>query len=198
MNEASTPTKLEIPLFPLHSVLFPGGVLPLRIFEPRYLDMVSDCMKKETNFGICLIKEGSETGQPAMSFELGTIASIDYWHMRTDGILGITAHGESRFKIISTENQNNKLTMAQIETIPNETKIELPEEYSRMADMLEHIIKQLGYPFMRLKADYNDASWVSSRLTELLPIKLEQKQSCLEMNDPIKRMQQLSMLLKDI
>ena len=198
MSEEVTPSEQETPIFPLHSVLFPGGVLPLRIFEPRYLDMVSDCMKNGSNFGICLIKEGSETGEVATSFEIGTLANIDYWHMRTDGILGVTAHGENRFKIISAETRADNLTVAHIEKIPNETKTELPAEYTRMADMLSHIIKQLGYPFMRLKADYDDASWVSSRLTELLPIQLEQKQLCLEMNDPIKRLQQLSMLLKDI
>jgi len=191
-------TEKQIPIFPLHSVLLPGGVLPLRIFEPRYLDMISNCMKQGSSFGICLIKEGSETGNPATCFSSGTIATIDYWHMRTDGILGITAHGIERFNIISQTTQADGLTIAQIECIPNEARQPLPDEYSKLADMLNRIINQLGYPFMRLKQEYNDANWVSSRLTELLPIKLEQKQFCLELNDPIKRLEHLSMLIKDI
>lgn len=191
-------TEKQIPIFPLHSVLLPGGVLPLRIFEPRYLDMISNCMKEGSRFGICLIKEGAETGKPATSFQCGTIATIDYWHMRADGILGITAHGTERFTIISQDMQEDNLTIARIEFIPNETSLALPAEYSKLADMLKHIITQLGYPFLRLKQDYEDATWVSARLTELLPIKLEQKQFCLELNDPIKRLEHISMLIKDI
>lgn len=187
-----------IPIFPLHSILFPGGVLPLRIFEPRYLDMVSNCMKQGSHFGVCLIKEGSEVGDPATSYELGTLATIDYWHMRTDGILGVTAHGTERFKILATELQGDNLIMAQIELIPNETKQALPDEYAKLAAMLQQIIKQLGYPFMRLEQEYNNASWVSARLTELLPLKLVEKQYCLELNDPIKRLEHISMLIKDI
>ncbi len=190
--------ELHIPIFPLHSVLLPDGVLPLRIFEPRYLDMISSCMKSGSNFGICLIKEGSEVGKPALFFNLGTLATIDYWHMRTDGILGVTAHGKQRFRIISKEIQADKLITAHVETIPNEPKQPLPAEYSRLADMLQHIIKQLGYPFIRLKHEYDDASWVSARLTELLPIELQQKQACLEINDPIKRLEHLTMIIKDM
>jgi len=192
---------LQIPIFPLHSVLLPDGVLPLRIFEPRYLDMVSNCMKSSSKFGICLIKEGSEVGKPAEFYDHGTLAIIDYWHMRTDGILGVTAHGKERFRIISQEIQNDKLTTAHIEIFPEQTTEQatpLPDEYSRLAEMLEHIIKQLGYPFLRLKHKYDDANWVSSRLTELLPISLEQKQICLEINDPIKRLEQITMVIKDM
>ena len=176
-------TEKQIPIFPLHSVLLPGGVLPLRIFEPRYLDMVSNCMKEGSSFGICLIKDGAETGKPATTYQSGTVATIDYWHMRADGILGITAHGTERFTIISQDTQADNLTIAQVELIPNDASVALPAEYSKLAGMLKHIISQLGYPFMRLKQDYDDATWVSARLTELLPIKLEQKQFCLELND---------------
>lgn len=188
----------QVPIFPLHSVLFPGGVLPLRIFEPRYLDMVSNCMKSGSSFGICLIKEGNETGNAANSHALGTLCNIDYWHMRTDGILGVTAHGIQRFSIINTRVEPDNLTMASIETIENETRQQIPQQFSKLATMLEHIIKQLGYPFMRLKMDFDDASWVSGRLTELLPLQLDQKQICLEMNDPVKRLEHLTMLIKDI
>ncbi|NOX43612.1 MAG: peptidase S16 [Gammaproteobacteria bacterium] len=190
--------ELHIPIFPLHSVLLPGGVLPLRIFEPRYLDMVSNCMKNTCNFGVCLIKEGSAAGTAETFYNLGTMATIDYWHMRTDGILGVTAHGNKRFRIISKEMQADKLITALVELVPNEPKQALPAEYSRLATMLQHIINQLGYPFMRLEQQYDDAGWVSARLTELLPIELEQKQTCLEISDPLKRLEHLTMIIKDI
>ncbi|HEY0720771.1 MAG TPA: LON peptidase substrate-binding domain-containing protein, partial [Gammaproteobacteria bacterium] len=98
-------TRLRIPLFPLHSVLFPGGPLALRIFEPRYLDMVSRCMREECAFGISLIQEGDEVGDAAQPYEIGTLARISYFERRPDGLLGITVRGEQRFRIIDTEVQ---------------------------------------------------------------------------------------------
>lgn len=191
-------SKLTIPLFPLHAVLFPGGTLPLRIFEPRYLDMVSDCMKAEKGFGVCLIREGSETGKAADTYEVGTLSEISYFNKQPDGLLGITASGQQRFKIISQEVQANQLTLAEVTLLDNEQSSPLPEQFTSAADTLRKLLEQLGYPFIKMEQKYNDLSWVSSRLAELLPIRLEQKQYFLQLDDPLQRMERLSALMNEM
>ncbi len=191
-------STITIPIFPLHAVLFPGGTLPLRIFEPRYLDMVSACMKENKGFGVCLIKEGSEVGKAADTYETGTLSEISYFNQQPDGLLGITALGKQRFEILSTEIQSNQLTLAEVELLDNEQPCTLPEQYSGAAKTLQGLLEQLGYPFMKMEKHYDEASWVGSRLAELLPIRLEQKQYFLQLNDPIQRMERLAALLEDM
>jgi Lon protease-like protein len=191
-------STITIPLFPLHAVLFPGGTLPLRIFEPRYLDMVSTCMKTGTGFGICLIREGSEVGKAADTYETGTLSEISYFNKQPDGLLGITALGVQRFRILATEIQPNQLTTATVQLLENEQSAALPSQYSKLADTLRSLLEQLGYPFIKMEKHYNDASWVSSRLAELLPIRLEQKQYFLQLDDPVQRLERLAALLEDM
>ncbi len=191
-------STVTIPIFPLHAVLFPGGTLPLRIFEPRYLDMVSACMKEDKGFGVCLIKEGSEVGKAADTYETGTLSEISYFNQQPDGLLGITAQGKQRFKILSTEIQSNQLTMAEVELLDNENPCPLPEQFSDAAKVLQGLLEQLGYPFIKMEKHYDEASWVGSRLAELLPIRLEQKQYFLQLDDPIQRMERLAALLEDM
>lgn len=188
-------SRITIPLFPLHTVLFPSGTLPLRIFEPRYLDMVSHCMKTDIGFGICLIREGSEVGKAANTYEIGTLSEITYFNQQSDGLLGITARGQQRFRILSTEVQPNQLTMAEVEPLDNETSSDLPQEFTGAAKTLRSLLGQLGQPFIRMEKHYEDAGWVGSRLTELLPIRLEQKQYFLQLDDPIQRLERLTALL---
>lgn len=191
-------STLSIPIFPLHAVLFPGGTLPLRIFEPRYLEMISTCMKENKGFGVCLIREGSEVGKAANTYDVGTLSEISYFNQQPDGLLGITATGVQRFKIVSTEVKPNQLTIAEVELQENEPSSPLPEEYNQAAEILKGLLAQLGYPFIKMETNYEDASWVGSRLTELLPIRLEQKQYFLQLDDPIQRLERLAMLLEDM
>ncbi len=191
-------STVTIPLFPLHAVLFPGGTLPLRIFEPRYLDMISKCMKTDTGFGICLIREGSEVGKAADTYETGTLSDISYFNQQPDKLLGITAHGQQRFRIISKEVQNNQLTIAEVELLENEASCALPKKFTSTAEVLRNLLNQLGYPFIKMEQQYDDASWVSSRLAELLPIRLEQKQYFLQLDDPVQRLERLAALLEDL
>ena len=191
-------SAITIPLFPLHAVLFPGGTLPLRIFEPRYLDMISSCMKEEKGFGVCLIREGSEVGKAANTYEIGTLSNICYFNQQDDGLLGITAHGQQRFKILSQEIQPNQLTLAEVELLDNEPSCALPKQFTSAADTLRTQLEQLGYPFIKMETQYDDASWVSSRLAELLPIRLEQKQYFLQLDDPLQRLERLAALLADM
>ncbi len=188
----------RIPIFPLHTVLFPDGPLPLRVFEPRYLDMISTCLKGGTGFGVCLIRDGSEVGEAATTYEVGTVALIHDWHTRHDGLLGITARGEARFRIVSEEVQRNQLLMAEVEILPAEASTDIPAEYLHLADLLRHIIGQIGHRYADLPARYGDASWVGFRLAELLPLRLAQKQYFLQLNDPIQRLERLGAVLESL
>ena len=191
-------SERRIALFPLNTVLFPEGPLPLRIFEPRYLDMVSECMRSGVGFGVCLIQSGSEVGKAAKTYEVGTVARIIDWHQRHDGLLGITALGQRRFRTLSTHVLPNQLTQATVEFIPDDPPTELPEEYIPMADFLRQLIKQVPHLFASVTLKYGDASWVGCRLAELLPIPLTQKQYFLQLCEPIQRLERLGRLMESM
>lgn len=188
---------MEIPLFPLRTVLYPGGPLPLRIFEQRYLDMISRCMKKEEPFGVVLIKEGSETGQ-AKFHDVGTLATIGDWYQGSDGILGITALGQQRFRINSSERQKDGLAVGSVELMSEETEMALPDAYLPLADILAGVLDDLGRLYESLDRKYADAGWVSYRFAEILPITSEQKQSLLESDNPLQRLDEMRQVLESV
>lgn len=190
----------RIPIFPLHTVLFPGGPLPLRIFEARYTDMISQCLKSNIGFGVCLITEGKEVGGIASTHEVGTLASIQDWHMRKDGLLGIVVKGEKRFRVIKQNIEENKLMFAEVEYFEEDaTKNNfIPREYDGLVDMLEERMSQVGSRYASMKNNYIDASWVGFRLAELLPLRSSQKQYFLQLNDPIQRLERLGDVLQHI
>lgn len=185
-----------IPLFPLYTVLFPGGPLPLRVFEPRYLDMISECMKKNSGFGICLISEGREVGEAATTQRVGTLAEITDWHMRHDKLLGITVNGQQRFRIVSVKVQPDNLSVARVELIPGEAEVELPDDFLPLVNVLTRLLDQADHHYEALPRKYGDANWVSYRLSELLPISLQNKQHLLEMDSPINRLEFIFTLLE--
>jgi len=178
---------VKIPLFPLRTVLYPGGPLPLRIFEPRYLDMISDCLKRDVPFGVLLIRNGSETG-PATTYQVGTLARIVDWYQGSDGLLGVTAIGEQRFRLMSAKRQADGLNIGEIQLLENESRYSLPEEYRPLARILAGVLDDLGRLYESLDRQYDDAGWVGYRFAEILPISPEQKQSCLESDDAIERL----------
>lgn len=188
--------RLRIPLFPLHTVLFPGGPLALRIFEPRYLDMISRVMKEESRFGICLINEGDEVGDAAVPHTIGTVGRISYFNRRSDGLLGVTVQGEQRFRIIDMEVQPDRLIIAEVELLPQVASVPLPESYQSLMQLLASIIEQLDYPHRNMACHYEDAEWVGARLTELMPIPLEQKQLLLGLNDAIDRLERIAQIIE--
>ncbi|MGI9270145.1 MAG: LON peptidase substrate-binding domain-containing protein [Woeseiaceae bacterium] len=179
---------MQVPLFPLNTVLFPGGPLPLRIFEPRYVDMISHCMRHESPFGVLLIRDGDEAG-PATTYNIGTLARITDWYQGSDGLLGITAIGEQRFRLVSSTRQDDGLNIGEIEILENEPNLPLPEEYQEMAAILAGVLDDLGRLYESLERRFDDASWVTSRFVEILPLDLEEKQRCLEQSDPVERLQ---------
>ncbi len=185
---------MQVPLFPLNTVLFPGGPLPLRIFEPRYLGLVSQCLKSDMPFGVLLIRDGGETG-PATTHNVGTLARITDWYQGSDGLLGITAIGEQRFRLLASERQDDGLNIGDVETLENEPTTPLPEEYQEMAAILAGVLDDLGRLYESLDRHFDDASWVTSRFVEILPIDLEEKQRCLEQSDPVERLRIVRKLL---
>lgn len=188
---------LEIPLFPLQTVLFPGGPLPLRIFEPRYVDMISRCLKSGIGFGVLLIQSGEETG-PASTHDLGTVATIVDWDQLNDGTLGVVVLGGARFLLRSARRQDDGLRLGVVELLEPEPVAPLPERFHDMARLLEGVFEDLGPHYRHVTPDFGDAGWVGCRLAELLPIELAQKQHCLELFDPIRRLEFLEPLLKGL
>jgi Lon protease-like protein len=186
----------RVPLFPLNTVMFPGGVLPLRIFEPRYLDMVSDCFRHDMPIGVVLIREGQEVGQAAATYDMGTLSIISYWNRRNDGLLGITLRGTQRFRLLEHEILPNQLIMATVEALPVANPIQVHSKYQPMANLLRKIIAQLEPPYTTMLAHYDDLEWVSARLCELLPMPLEYKQQLLEYDDIIARIEQLYSMMQ--
>ena len=170
---------MQIPLFPLNTVLFPGGPLPLRVFEPRYLDMISRCMKDDAPFGVLLIRDGGEVG-PASTWEVGTLAKVKDWYQGSDGILGITAVGTERFRLRDAERQADGLNVGEVEVLPDLPSRALPAEYSPLANILSHVLDEFGLLYENFDRHYDDAVWVAYRVIEVLPVALESKQACLE------------------
>ena len=188
---------MQIPLFPLHTVLYPGGPLPLRIFEQRYLDMISRCMKEDSPFGVLLIREGAETG-PADTFDTGTLAKITDWYQGSDGLLGVTATGLERFRVLSRRREKDGLLVGEVEVLPDGPHDPLPAEYRPLADILAGVLDDLGKLYEGLDRHYDDAAWVSYRFAEILPLPPGQKQACLEMDDPIGRLASMRSVLDSV
>jgi Lon protease-like protein len=181
----------EIALFPLNTVLFPGGSLPLRIFEPRYIDLVRHCMRTGSGFGIVLILEGVEAGGPVRTSDVGTYARIIDFSQQPDGLLGIHAVGERRFRILSRRRARDGLNLADVDWLPDDPQVELPGEFMELLPALDVALDQMGEPHSARERRPRDASWVSGRLAELLPVPPEHKQHCLELDDPLERLRYL-------
>jgi hypothetical protein len=187
---------IELPLFPLRTVLFPEGFLPLRIFEQRYLKMVRDCTSDDSGFGVCLILEGEEAISPVRPARVGTVAAIVDWYTLDDGLLGVSVVGADRFSVIHTERQADGLMLGQVELLPEPEHQPVPEAYSVLTQVLARFLEKVGehYPSYSQES-LDDASWVGYRLAELLPLAAIEKQQLLELDDPIRRLQDLLQIL---
>jgi uncharacterized protein len=186
---------LRLPLFPLNTVLFPGGVQPLKIFEQRYLDMAAACMKENSPFGICLIASGNETGKAAEPHAVGTLATIGDWEMEQLGILQITAHGGRRFRIIESRSNTDNLLEATVELLAIGEPARVPPERQRLLPLLQRIVNDVGPQRMPEPHRFDDAEWVGYRITEVLPIQNLAKQKLLELDDPLARLEILETFL---
>ncbi|MEO8061459.1 MAG: LON peptidase substrate-binding domain-containing protein [Pseudomonadota bacterium] len=186
-----------IALFPLHAVLFPGGPLPLRIFETRYTDMVRRCMRTGEPFGVLLIQEGEEAGEVATTATVGCTARIADFHTLHDGLLGIACVGERKFRVQRLWRAADGLNMGEVQWVPAEPELPLPPEYARLSSAVRRALAELAEHYQHVEKRFDDAAWVSARLTELLPIEINDKQALLEMEDPIARLAALMAVVPD-
>src|SRR6266849_7171113 len=184
----------DLALFPLNVVLFPGGRLPLRIFEQRYMEMAKACLRDSAPFGVCLIREGAEVGAPATPVDIGCLARIAEWDMPQLGMLQVIARGETRFRILTRRVQADGLARTSIEILSEDEDAQIPPNCARCVRLLERLIEQqpsLFEPPHKL----DSCSWVGSRLAEILPLPLHEKQELLELADGRARLERLNALL---
>jgi len=186
----------EIPLFPLNTVLFPGGPLPLRIFEPRYVDMVRKCMREGAPFGVLLIRTGAEVGAVTSTADVGTSARIVDFNQMQDGLLGITCLGDKRFRVASRRTQGDGLHIGEVEWLRDVGDAPLPPEHRHLSNLLGKVLPELGDLYTLVDRKFDDTAWVAARLAEILPISLSDKQACLEMDDPVARLARLAPLIR--
>ena len=184
------------PIFPLRTMLFPDSRLPLRIFEPRYIDMVSKCMKDSLEFGVILSRESND---PKMfeTYNIGTMAKIIDWEQGNDGLLGITTIGTNKFKLLGMNKQEDGLNIGDVEVIEREGDFKPTENFSNLVSLLKAILDDINL-YNDDEKKFESASWVSFRFAEILPLKLEDKQKCLEIDDPIIRLNYLEPLIRMI
>jgi Lon protease-like protein len=189
---------VELPLFPLSSVLFPGGNLALRIFEPRYLDLVRRCGRTGDGFGICLLIEGAEVGVATATAAIGTEAAIVDFAMTEEGLLAITVEGRRRFRIERTRVQDDGLVVGVVEWLQEVPDQRLGDEYALLSMLLARVLDKAGVDHGGAgKGDLADAAWVAWRLAEWLPISALERQQLLELDEPEARLQALLERLPD-
>jgi uncharacterized protein len=191
---SSTAVLADLPLFPLHTVLFPDGLLPLKIFEARYLDMARDCLREKSPFGVCMLKSGSEVAQPnepSVPENVGCLAEISECDVETFGMLLIRAHGTRRFRLLSHRVEPSGLLVGMAEPLPDDAPLEGNQHLAKFgacAEVLERIIATIrerdpdSLPFAE-PFRLDDPSWVSNRLSEVLPIALRARQKLMELPD---------------
>jgi hypothetical protein len=177
-----------VAIFPLGTVLFPGGVLPLRIFEVRYVEMAKQCLREKTPFGVCLIREGAEVGAPAVPEPVGCLARIAECDVEELGILKVRSEGLERFRIVSTEVDRNGLVVGRIEDLHPEAPASDAPGLAECAGFLRKVMPQIGAERFAEPYRFEDASWVGFRLAEILPLRIDVKQKLLELTDATLRL----------
>ncbi|MGJ4729054.1 LON peptidase substrate-binding domain-containing protein [Luteimonas sp. SDU101] len=185
-----------LPLFPLHTVLVPGAALGLRVFEPRYLDLVRECGRRGSGFGVCLIAEGEEAGRPAVPESCGTEARIEDFDTGTDGLLQLRLRGHRRFRVESTRLRDNGLVVAEVVWCDPDPATELQPQHMLLGEVLRRILEQLDADIAVPEQRFDEAAWVSWRLAEVLPLSLAQRQQLLEEDDPDERLDALLDLIR--
>lgn len=180
----------HVPIFPLSRVLFPEGTLRLRVFEARYLDMVSACLKQDVPFGVSMIIEGQEVGRAASFYRIGTLAKIINWAQSSDGVLEIEVLGCQRFRVLDQTVTTKELATANIQLLTDVSSMQVPTGLSALTEMLRNVrAKNQPEHAVADEGRFNDANWVGYRLSEILPIELVMRQRLLEIDNPIERLQ---------
>jgi Lon protease-like protein len=185
--------RIELPLFPLNTVLFPGGRLPLKVFEQRYVEMTKACLRDGTPFGVCMIRDGKEVGAPAVPADIGCTARIEEWDLPHPNLFELLACGERRFRVLRTEVAALGLLVCEAEYLEPEPAGEAPDALCRrvMADVVDRI----GAERFPGEIELDDAEWIGWRLGELLPLSNELRQELLETASATARLARLRDLL---
>lgn len=186
-------TAFEVPLFPLGTVLYPGGLLPLKIFEQRYVDMTKACLRDDAPFGVCLIREGHEVGEPAAPHAVGCLARIEQWDVPHPNLFAVLARGGGRFRILDATVGANGLITGRVAALPEPTRP--AETDSACLEVLRLAIERAGADSVPGPLRLDDPVWVSYRLAEILPISPAEKQALLELDDTAQRLAQLRALM---
>jgi uncharacterized protein len=184
------PTTL--PLFPLNTVLFPGGPLSLRIFEPRYLDMVRRCLKELSPFGVVLILAGAEAGEISAVADIGTSARLVDFDTLPDGLLGVTCIGERRFRLQRRWQQGDGLNLAEIDYLPTDAPHALPEPLGHLSELLREVLPKIGGGYAHIDSHYEEAGWVGNRWAEILPLTVAERLELLVLDDPVARLERVA------
>lgn len=188
--------RQSMPIFPLGTVLFPDALLPLRIFEVRYMDMAKACLKDGTAFGVCLIREGQEVGAPAVPEPIGCAARIAECDVEELGILQVKARGLERFRIVSSEVSRQGLIVAETEPLAPEPRVTQAPGLEESAELLRKVILAIGAERFVEPHHFDDATWVTFRLAEILPLRIDVKQKLLELTDATLRLAVLHKFLQ--
>ncbi|HEX4985638.1 MAG TPA: LON peptidase substrate-binding domain-containing protein [Burkholderiales bacterium] len=194
MNGAAT---RPLPIFPLETVLFPGALLPLKIFEQRYLDMTKACIRDGTPFGVCRIREGREVGAPAVPEPVGCSAHIAHWEMPHPGMFLLQARGEKAFRILRHAVQPGDLIGADVEFLEDHPGTADPQAMALCRRLLEQVAVKLGSDYFPAPHAFDDARWVGYRLAEVLPLDTLRKQALLEERDDGARLRRLHDYLRE-
>ena len=177
------PKRETVPIFPLGTVLFPGGILPLRIFEVRYVEMAKTCLKEGSAFGVCLIREGAEVGTPAVPEPVGCLARITDCDVEQLGVLNVKTEGLERFRIVDTQVNRDNLIVGRIEDLHPEPQVGDAPGFVESAEFLRKVMTAIGNERFAAPYRFEDASWVGFRLAEILPLRMDAKQKLLELTD---------------
>ena len=183
----------EIHIFPLGTVLFPDGLLPLKVFEQRYIEMTKACLSEGRPFGVCLIKEGREVGMAAVPQPVGCLATIEQWDMPQLGVFHLVARGGDRFRIREMRVAPNHLISARVEPLPEESESGAVDSWCR--EVLQAIVDKVGPDRFPAPLRLDDAAWVGYRLAEVLPLEAGVRQELLELTSAAQRLERLRALL---
>lgn len=194
LSKLFTSESRVLPLFPVATVLFPGGRLSLKVFEQRYLELVKTCIAESSTFGLCGIHEGGEAGEPAIPYEVGTEVRVVEWDMPQPGIFHVVVEGMERYVVRKQETTPSGLLVAAIDPVSAEAPCEIPVDLRLCVEVLKHLLAD--NKIEPGEVHYDDAVWVAYRLSELLPLKLKVKQDLLEMNDSLARLRILDQFLR--
>lgn len=188
----------DIALFPLNTVLYPEGLLPLRVFEQRYVDMTKACIAQKAAFGVCLILDGAEAGTPAVPHAVGCTARVVEWEVPGPGLFNLLVRGESAFRIGSRRVMPDGLIRADVQLEPPATPMPLPVSYRGLGEVLGEVMRQVGHERFPQPLRTDDSAWVCHRLAEVLAVPQAARQRLLEATAPAAKLELTAAMLRTL